>query len=86
MDAKCPKAFKILLRPPPNKVARGKPFGGQKYTIGRWKYPKNHVKIKSAGIRGRINLSCWIWPINGPDLVGISQVGVGSGNNMIDRR
>ena len=72
--------------PPIEKITRGKPFEGQKYTIGRRKYPKNHVKIKSASIRDRINLSRWIWPINGPDLVGISQVGGGNSSDMIHRR
>jgi len=57
------------------KIARGKPFGGQKYTIGRRKYPKNNVKIKVVGLRIRFNLSRWIWPISGLDCIGILQVG-----------
>jgi len=86
MDAKCPKAFKILLRPPPNKSCKGKALWREEIHYREAEIPKNHVKIRSAGIRGRINLSRWIWPINGPDLVGISQVGGCSSSDMMNRR
>lgn len=68
------------------KLQEESPLEGRITLSGGENTQKNHIKIKSACLRIFINLSRWIWSINCPDRVGISQVGDGSCSDMIDRR
>jgi len=65
----------IKIRPLIELVAKEKPLGKKKYTIGRQKHSKTMKKTQIAGLKLQMNHNHSIWLINGPDLIGRYGIG-----------